>query len=28
MELVEFSVLNDHGLSDHNPLLAQFRKKD
>ena len=27
MELVEFSVLNDHGLSDHNPLLAQFRKK-
>ena len=27
MELVEFSVLNDHGLSDHNPLLAHFRKK-
>lgn len=27
MELLEFSVFNDHGLSDHNPLYAHFRKK-
>lgn len=27
VELVEFSVFKDHGLSDHNPLFARFRKK-
>jgi len=27
VELVEYSVDANHGLSDHNPLFAQFRKK-
>lgn len=27
MELIEFSALDNQGLSDHNPLFAQFRKK-
>ena len=27
MELLEFSALNNQGLSDHNPLFAQFRKE-
>jgi len=27
MELLEFTVKQDHGLSDHNPLFARFRKK-
>lgn len=28
VEILEFSVERDHGLSDHNPLFARFRKKD
>ena len=27
MELAEFTVFKDHGLSDHNPLYAEFRIK-
>lgn len=27
VELVDFTVYKDHGLSDHNPLFAQFKKK-
>lgn len=28
VEIVDFSVDRDHGLSDHNPLFARFRKKN
>ena len=28
VEILDFSVDGEHGLSDHNPLFARFRKKD